>query len=877
VVPSSDLHLRRRSRPSAATLFLNSQFSILNSQVEQKLDVPLRPLHRTLDHADDFESEFDRRLCDGVDGNLPDGFVAHDSFFCVARTDFELRFDEGDRLGRSGEDPPHGREDVAKRDEGDVDAGERERIGEVLPLEVAGIHFLAIHHTRIVAQLLVELTMSDVDRVDLRRSMRQHDVGEAAGRGADVDADSSGEIDGEVLDRLGQLHPPAADPWMLELFDPYLVVLGHGMPGFVDMPFIHDNAACHDETLRLRPRVDETSIDQGNVESLLRRLHPWKEMIANLQLPLEPLTLLERRLLLLLTAALAVLRFLALAATPWDWDELLFMNALREFDVTVHHPHPPGFPLFIAAAKLVRTIVPDDFRALQSIGFVASVLLFPALVWLGREMRFPNRLALSGGLLCSVLPNVVIFGGSAFSDVTSLTLVVSACAALLGGCRDRRLYFLGTLLLAIAIGVRTQNLLVGFVPGVLATWVRLRRRWWDPILALLLGVAVVGGAYGGAAIASRSPSAYLDVVEAHGRYVRTVDAIGAPTRVETDIARQLFLHAYRAGSLNSPLLALAVVGLVAALRRRESSMLLLLATFGPMLGVIWLLLDFQSLGRFTIAVTPLFAFATARGVAAVAVLSGRHGSRLEAAISGFFALALVAWVVPAVSSVRAPSPPFAAAEWIRRNVARGERLYVTSGLRPLAEYYFGAYRWVLIETDQSGRIGEKGTLITDEDVVAPGRGITFERSRKRLGHVVRRYYFKTRVLPVEETIGFVDGWYDQESSGNDTWRWMGRRAAVELPPLKGPVRLRLDIAVPIDCTPAPPTVYVRLNGSPVGEIRPRTIDVVAEFDATATRPTTNILEFEVSEVCNPKRQGVGEDGRDLGLLLRDVTWRPLGN
>src|SRR5262245_46197595 len=56
------------------------------------------------------------------------------------------------------------------------------------------------------------------------------------------------------------------------------------------------------------------------------------------------------------TLATAVSRVLALARTPWDWDELLFMLALDHYDVAAHRPHPPGFPLYIFAAKVVRKL-----------------------------------------------------------------------------------------------------------------------------------------------------------------------------------------------------------------------------------------------------------------------------------------------------------------------------------------------------------------------------------------------------------------------------------------------------------------------------------------------------------------------------------------
>src|SRR6266498_3794574 len=62
-----------------------------------------------------------------------------------------------------------------------------------------------------------------------------------------------------------------------------------------------------------------------------------------------------------LTVLVALTRFLALSKSIWDWDEALFCLALRDYNVVFHHPHPPGFPLFVGVAKLVRLVVRDDF------------------------------------------------------------------------------------------------------------------------------------------------------------------------------------------------------------------------------------------------------------------------------------------------------------------------------------------------------------------------------------------------------------------------------------------------------------------------------------------------------------------------------------
>ena len=74
----------------------------------------------------------------------------------------------------------------------------------------------------------------------------------------------------------------------------------------------------------------------------------WWRSLGEAPVPLTPGERLTAWIVTLLTA---VTRWLALSRSPWDWDEALFMLGLRHFSVPSHHPHPPGFPLFIGTAK----------------------------------------------------------------------------------------------------------------------------------------------------------------------------------------------------------------------------------------------------------------------------------------------------------------------------------------------------------------------------------------------------------------------------------------------------------------------------------------------------------------------------------------------
>ena len=85
---------------------------------------------------------------------------------------------------------------------------------------------------------------------------------------------------------------------------------------------------------------------------------------------------------LLWTSAAAIVFFVAhvvfLPATLEDIDSLNFALGLHDFDPARHQPHPPGYPVFIALAKIVRAVWPSDAAALAFLGALGGALaLFP--------------------------------------------------------------------------------------------------------------------------------------------------------------------------------------------------------------------------------------------------------------------------------------------------------------------------------------------------------------------------------------------------------------------------------------------------------------------------------------------------------------------
>src|SRR5205085_7154968 len=162
--------------------------------------------------------------------------------------------------------------------------------------------------------------------------------------------------------------------------------------------------------------------------------------------------------------------------------------------------------------------------------FVASVAIVPAMLFLGRELRLSARTSLIAGIFLAIFPNVWFFGGTAFSDVPSMTLVIVAIALLFRGCRGDAAFISGAILLGIAAGYRPQNLTIGFAPAVIASLRGLPRHWLRPFIAALIIAAIVVVGYGVAAQLSGGWTIYREAIRAHQKYITDVDSFRNPNR-----------------------------------------------------------------------------------------------------------------------------------------------------------------------------------------------------------------------------------------------------------------------------------------------------------------------------------------------------------
>lgn len=591
--------------------------------------------------------------------------------------------------------------------------------------------------------------------------------------------------------------------------------------------------------------------------------------------PLPALSRRERLIVTVASALVALSRLLAVARSPWDWDEFLFLGGVREYDVVVHQPHPPGYPVFIAAAKLARLAVASDFRALQVVVVLSAVALCPLVFALARELRFDFTSALSAALLTAFLPNVWFYGGTAFSDVPALASGLGAVILLLAGCRSFPSYVGGAALLGLSAGIRPQNLLIGLVPALLALAVQWRHSLWRALGGVLAGAAVLVACYVGAALASESAGGFVEVVREQQEYVRNVDSFHNPGRPALgELASLFFLNPIRLSGYQNGVAIFSMVALLAGLIRKRARTLMVIALFGPFAVFAWLNLSFEAVTRYSVGYMPMHTLLIVEGIAVLAAVS--RAQRVRAAVRYVLVavaiVVLAAWTWPALRTVRTQdSPPFAALDWVHRQAGH-ETIFVDAALEPGGRYLLHDRNVKFIEGAPPFTDETASAWIVQYDALGSANSRRFSYPRGTLWKLARRRGFASSVERVGDEVRFADGWYGVEGGEHPTHRWMSRSGVMTLPELSTAGRLEIDAYVPSDTLKHPIDVTVEADGVVIDRFTTATPDIKRGWTLAPTgRPRA--VRFTVSDVVVPAKFGNAGDTRELGLRLYASSWR----
>ena len=360
-----------------------------------------------------------------------------------------------------------------------------------------------------------------------------------------------------------------------------------------------------------------------------------------------------------LAAVVIVAHLIVLPTTLEDSDSVNFALGVRHFDVAQHQPHPPGYPVFIALAKLSTRalsaigVAAPDVRGLAIWGAIGAGLLVPLLYTFFRAVDGDEIRSLIAAALSVCAPLVWFNATRPMSDTVGLTFAVAGLAALASSRTEdgpaARREWLGALMVGLAIGIRSQMafLTLPFLAFVLWS----SRRRITTIAALAIGIAVWAIPL---VLLSGGPSGYLRALgsQAGEDFSGVVMLWTNPSpRVAMAAVLDTFVRPWASPMLGGIVLALACGGAIVLAFRAPRTLAIVALTFGPY-AVFHLLFQEPLTTRYALPLMPLVAYLAAVTVAEAAGYYGLLGGAALAAASLVFA-------VPAATSfAREASPIF---------------------------------------------------------------------------------------------------------------------------------------------------------------------------------------------------------------------------
>ena len=378
-------------------------------------------------------------------------------------------------------------------------------------------------------------------------------------------------------------------------------------------------------------------------------------------------------------ALLAAVRFATLAPDAWHWDEVLLADAVEHgIDLRVHRPHPPGYPLFVEAATLVRATGFDAYRSLAVVGTLGGILAALALAALLAAAGLDADFACLGGLLYAFIPSVWLFGVRGFSDAPAAAAVFLS-AALLFSAVERRAparAAAGLVVAAAAAGLRPQSA-VALVPlalGAAAVCFRAGPRSRALVAAGFAGAVLVSAAVWLPAIhGSGGFAPFRDQLLSQAADLRRSSALSPRELVSAAVWRRWLVDPFGSDALFA---AIAALGAAGAFLRGAARRVLLVVVLP------WAIVNVPVSTLFG---APRYAAILLGGVAACAACAlaalAHRAPRLGAAASVAL-VAACAWVaVPPVVAAASPSPSVAAVRAAARPPYDGGTLVYDPELR----------------------------------------------------------------------------------------------------------------------------------------------------------------------------------------------------
>jgi len=352
-----------------------------------------------------------------------------------------------------------------------------------------------------------------------------------------------------------------------------------------------------------------------------------------------------------------------LPASLEDLDSINFALGVRQFDVAQHQPHPPGYPVYVFAAKAATILAGSELTALSAISIVSGTLGVFAIagLFLRLEPAAPRLSWITATALATAAPLYWFSAARPLSDMMGLAAALAIQTLTLSASSDRALAA-AAFCAGLAAGIRSQ--VVWLTVPLLAfrlfrdspsasqasSMVRAGAALEPPLLAYGGGVLVWAVPL---VVLSGGPAAYLRALTSQG----TEDFTGVQMLLTSPGVRELLNASYYtliapwgAWWIAAPVLVLSCLGIVVLLRSSHRTALLLAVAFGPY-AVFHMVFQETVTTRYALPLAIPIAYCAAAGARALPRRFGLLAVGVIAAVSAHIAGTSVA----AYSRARAPA------------------------------------------------------------------------------------------------------------------------------------------------------------------------------------------------------------------------------
>jgi hypothetical protein len=184
----------------------------------------------------------------------------------------------------------------------------------------------------------------------------------------------------------------------------------------------------------------------------------------------------------LIIGLLSLIFYLRFQAISYDdWDSIQFALGIKDFDLALHQPHSPGYPVYIFILRIINILTQDTLRSMTFLSAISGAIGVFLFYFLILQLFKPKKyIAAIGALLLAFFPLYAVNSLKALSDVFATALYIGWLIIFIRLYREtskkdyetkpqvKKLIFVLGLLSGISAGVRIQIITAMIIPlGIL--------------------------------------------------------------------------------------------------------------------------------------------------------------------------------------------------------------------------------------------------------------------------------------------------------------------------------------------------------------------------------------------------------------------------